>query len=279
MLAADRVEQHLHRRREKPSGEHPSVVGQQLLRRPGAANRRPQPLIHQPGPLPRHQLRRHARPGMIIQPGQRLRLAAVGDQEPAHGVPSATARSAGPAPTASTPACGGAARPARPTRPAADTDTPTTRSPPGRRRPSSVAIRSRPPRPMLPPGLQHRRLHHRRHLMRTPSRSMRPIDQPLQAAGLILAKPGMQSLPTHPDRGRRLLDRPAVLDHRQHSQIALLRHAQLPHTGVSRISRSRCQPSTETLSPINRSRIVKPSVEGIQSERWAPWDSNPQPAD
>jgi hypothetical protein len=84
-------------------------------------------------------------------------------------------------------------------------------------------------------------------------------------AGVILASHGMNASAT-PSGGvtpapivaksSNLSHRPAVLDHREHSLITLLRHTQLPHTGVSRITRSRCQPSAETLSPINRSRNV-----------------------
>ena len=40
---------------------------------------------------------------------------------------------------------------------------------------------------------------------------MRPVDQPLQAARLVLSQPGMQRLPRHPDRRLGLDDRPTAL--------------------------------------------------------------------
>ena len=98
----------------------------------------------------------------------------------------------------------------------------------------------------------------RRHLMRARRRPVRPVGQPLQTLGLIPGQPRMQRLPGTPHCAATSLTVTAVTDHRQHRLIPLLGHAQLPHPeGVSRISRSRCQPSAENTSAITRSQNVK----------------------
>jgi hypothetical protein len=51
---------------------------------------------------------------------------------------------------------------------------------------------------MLPAQLEHHDLDLGRHLMRARRGPVRPIDQPLQAAGLIPAQPLMHRLPGTP---------------------------------------------------------------------------------
>src|SRR5215208_3905584 len=50
-----------------------------------------------------------------------------------------------------------------------------------------------------------------------------------------------------PHSGGHLLNGSSITNHRQHCAIPLLGHTHLPHTGVSRINRSSCQPSAETM--------------------------------
>ena len=182
------------------------------------------------GGLPQHQHRAHAEPGMVIDPGQRLR-------------PTCRRRAANP-PTTSIchisigtprshrfhfrsrrPADLGSISPSR-----ASADRPPTQTAPGPPRPGQ--LEHQPPRPpprMRPPHLGQRHLHRRRHLMRTRPRPVRPVSQALQPFALIPGQPHMQRLPRHPEPRRRDLHRVALGDHRQHRQIPLLGHAQFPH--------------------------------------------------
>src|SRR5215212_334372 len=118
---------------------------------------------------------------MIINPRQRLRMAAVGEQEAAYGVH--LPQLLRPAPLPPLPLPFAAPPPVRLDQP----------------RPPQTAIHRRlghpeawtgladldrhpprTPRRMPPPGLQYCRLHHRRHLMRTLPRPVRPIRQTLK---------------------------------------------------------------------------------------------------
>jgi hypothetical protein len=49
--------------------------------------------------------------------------------------------------------------------------------------------------------------------------------------------------------------------------------------GVSRISRSNCQPSAGTLSGISRQPNVRNQPKQYTSSQWGGWGSNPRPAD
>jgi hypothetical protein len=73
LLAADRIEEHLHRRMVETAGEHFAVVGQDLHRNPISADRGPQPVTDRPGPLTGHHPRRHAIPRVVIDTGQHFR--------------------------------------------------------------------------------------------------------------------------------------------------------------------------------------------------------------
>jgi len=122
-----------------------------------------------------------------------------------------------------------------------------------------------PPQPSsaraCPPAMRCKWPFRKPTVCRMPRRPVRPIHQPLQPSRLIPGQPGMQTLPRHSNRRRCLGDRPTVLDHREHCLIALLRHTQLPHTGVSRINRNRCQPSSGTPTNINRNPKVNDQAE------------------
>ncbi len=98
--------------------------------------------------------------------------------------------------------------------------------------------------------------------MRTRTRPMRPVSKTVHTCPRIPGQPGMQRLPGHPPLLSHRPDRLTLTDHRPKGLIPLLSHRQLPHgTGVSPITRSRCNPSAETLSGINRSPDVKHQAE------------------
>jgi hypothetical protein len=80
------VEQHLHGRVVVPAGEHFPVVGQDLLRYAVGTHRLGEPVADPWCGLADHQIGRDAVPGVVVDPGQRLGAAAVGEQEPAHHV-------------------------------------------------------------------------------------------------------------------------------------------------------------------------------------------------
>jgi hypothetical protein len=216
----------------EPAGEHLAVVGQDLLRHPVPAQRRGQPVTHRPGAFGRHQRRAHAVPGVVIQAGQRLRRRPVGQPDPADDVhlPQLHRRTALPAlPRLSPPPAGTGLDQRGPGQRPVDPGLTGQR----RHAPAGQLHHDPPraPRPMHPAQLEHRRLDQRRHLMRARSRPARPIRQRLQPTGLIAAQPAMQRLPGHaPLLGHRGHLMP-LGDHRQHRQIALLGHAQLPHRG------------------------------------------------
>ena len=195
VLPADPVEEHLHRRVVEPAGEDLAVVGQDLLRAPhGCATPAASPSQTGLGALPGHQPRRHAEPGVVIDPGQRLRRASrrrAGTRRPR---PSATAPSARRAPTAASPPCAAGAGPARSPRPGPGSGRPPTPRAPAA--PRAGQLDRDPPRPpirMRPAHLQHPRLHLRRHLMRARRRPVRPVAKPLQALGLIPGQPAHAS--------------------------------------------------------------------------------------
>ena len=83
VLPADPVEEHLNRRVEEPAGEHLAVVGQDLFWHPVGLQRGDQPVTDRLRPLSRHQPRRHAEPGVVIDTGQRLGPRPVGQRETA----------------------------------------------------------------------------------------------------------------------------------------------------------------------------------------------------
>jgi len=86
VLPTDPVEEHLNRRMVEPPGEDPPVVGEDLLGDPVAPHRQGKGVTDRPGALPGHQQRRDAVPGVVIDPGQRLGVRAVGQQEPTDDV-------------------------------------------------------------------------------------------------------------------------------------------------------------------------------------------------
>ena len=254
VLPADPVEEHLDRRPVEPAGEHLPVVGQDLPGHPVGPQRQRQALAHPAARSPGASGARDAEPGVVIDPGQRLR-AGPSPARTRRPRPSATAPSAPRAPTAST--SGPAAADPRDR---SGSTAPTPGRPPTPTAPArhpAWPAHDQPPRPQR--GMRRRSTRSqprpRPDLMRTRPRPMRPVPR--------LSNPPASYRPArnapsaaNPEPGRHARDRLAVADHRQHGLIPLLSHAQLPHQGVSRISRSRCQASAEDLSPINRSPNV-----------------------
>ncbi len=128
--------------------------------------------------------------------------------------------------------------------------------------------------------LQHCRLdRRRRHLMRARRRTMGPVGQPLQALSLIASEPAVHRLPGDAPLLSHRRHRMALGDHRQHRETALLRHAQLPHPGS-------VKDQPKQLSTTDRNTVAhhptlqrQASGETTHPTRWAPWGSNPQPAD
>ncbi len=232
VLPADPVEEHLHRRGEEPVGEHLAVVGQDLLRHT-VDSIAPASAAHTDRVRsPAHQPRADTVPGMIIDPGHALasELPSASRNPPTTSICHSSIgrprsqRFHPPSPTSpllgltqsrpdQTPVHRGLAR--SPTRPARDLERDPPRTPPR----------------MHPPQLQHRRLHHGRHLMRTRHRPMRAIHQTLEARGLIPGLPRADRLPRHPDLSGDVRHRRTRPDHREHRVISLLGHAQLPHPG------------------------------------------------
>jgi len=85
VVAADAVEQHLPALAE-PVGELLAVVRQHLLRHPEGLQRRREGQAHRPPGRTSHHLRYHAVAGMVVDPGDDLRLGAVGQEDPADDV-------------------------------------------------------------------------------------------------------------------------------------------------------------------------------------------------
>src|SRR5262245_7898876 len=134
VLPAHPIEQHLYRRLVEATREHLAVIGQDLLRDPEAAHRQRQPGAHLTRRLTRHQKRRHAAPGMIIDPGQRIHPGAVGEHEPADHRTSATTPLPLRVPNVATYGPADASPPGRSGSTAANSDTPPTPTAPVRRR-------------------------------------------------------------------------------------------------------------------------------------------------
>src|SRR5256885_16402950 len=86
VLPADAVEQYVHRRLRIFPGEHLAIVGEDLLGHAMRSHGGHEPMADELGSLPRHQPRRHADPGVVVDAGQRLGRGAVGEQEAAHQV-------------------------------------------------------------------------------------------------------------------------------------------------------------------------------------------------
>jgi hypothetical protein len=72
VVRADSVEQHRTRAEPEPDGEHLPVIGEDLFRTAIPPQRLAQRLTHRPGRRPRHRLRRHHIPGMVVQAGDHL---------------------------------------------------------------------------------------------------------------------------------------------------------------------------------------------------------------
>jgi len=194
---------------------------------------------------------------MVIDPGQRLRLAAIGEEEPADNIHLPQLHRLAPFPPPP--------RLLTPTAPARLDHSGPGQAPVDRRlrhrHPPACQLDADPPRPparVRAAHLQHPRRELRRHLMRTPDRPVRPVRQTLQTLSLIPSQPRMQRLPAHPPLPSHLSDRPTLADHRENRLIPLLGHAHLPHAkGVSTISRSSCQGSAEDVSTISRCPNVR----------------------
>src|SRR5438270_5323908 len=84
VLPANAVEQYVHRRLRIFLGQHLAIVGKDLLGYAMRSHRGHEAIADQLGSLPRHQPRRHAKPGVVVDAGaqqtpvhRRLRRAAV----------------------------------------------------------------------------------------------------------------------------------------------------------------------------------------------------------
>jgi len=127
-----------------------------------------------------------------------------------------------------------------------------------------MADRARPPTRMLDPQLHDARLDLRAHLMRTRTRHRRPVHQPGQPPCRVALQPAMHALARHPEAGRHLSDRHALVEHLEHSLIALLHKSELhqhdAHLSVENLDREaqpvsqpRVTRQPEPLSPDSRS--------------------------
>ena len=86
LLAADTVEQHLGRVRTEPTGEHLAVVSEDLVGDPVALQGGPEHPADRSGVGPLHQPGGHTEPGMVVDAGHGLELAAIGQPDPTHDV-------------------------------------------------------------------------------------------------------------------------------------------------------------------------------------------------
>ena len=203
---------------------------------PCAAQRRGEHRTHRPWVRSRGISRaRHAEPGVVIDPGQRLRRRSRRPARSRPPRPSATAPSAAPRshrlqvlpPPAAPPP--GSISPGR-------TNARYDRRLDRHRRhtlagPARSAIRRGPHARMQPRAAPAAAAStSRRHLMRTRPRPMRPVRQPLQPAGLIPATATHAPSAGSPRTAAATsVTVTPIRDHRQHRLIPLLGHAQLPH--------------------------------------------------
>jgi hypothetical protein len=180
------------------------------------------------GRCPHHDPRAHHEPGVVIDAGHELHLPTVGQERPAHHVhlPQLHRPAAFPAPVV---------LPLPSALPALDPVMAQQRSidrRAARQRLDAVPLElphdpRRPPRRMLPAHRHDRRLHQRRHLMRTRLRLRRPVRQPRQTAVVgIPPQPFMHRLPSDPIPPRDLGDRRAF-QYLEHRPIPLLHDTQL----------------------------------------------------
>jgi hypothetical protein len=86
VFTADRLKKHLGRRVVEPTREDLAVVGQNLLGRPICGQGATQPIANRPSALTGHQPRTDTHPRVIVDAGQRLSAAAIGQREPAHNI-------------------------------------------------------------------------------------------------------------------------------------------------------------------------------------------------
>ena len=86
VLPQDPVEEHLHRRLVEPAGEHLPVIREDLLRHPVGPQCQRQARTDPLGGLPHDHERADTEPGVVIDPGQRLNPAPVGQYEPTHHI-------------------------------------------------------------------------------------------------------------------------------------------------------------------------------------------------
>jgi hypothetical protein len=277
VLAADAVEQDLGRVRAEPAGEHLAVVGQHLVWEPVALQGGDKDLADAAGIGPLDQPSHDAEPGMVIDAGQKLELAAIGQPDPAHHIQLPQLHRPVPLPTAVI----GLAAPAgdRLDQPLADQG-PVDRRPRRQRlQPISAELVAQPPRPpvgMAPAQLTDPHLHRGGDLLGTAARTMGPVGQPLQATGRIPIQPGIHALAGDAPPLGHLGHRPPVTQHFHDGVIALLDHPVLPEhpphpPRPGRPGRQRpgkagrsvkdhpkpCQASAEPPSSLNRRHNVK----------------------
>jgi hypothetical protein len=86
LFAADTVEQHLGRVGAESAGEHLAVVGEDFLGGAVAGQGLGEDPTHAVGVGPLDEPRGHTEPGVVVDAGHGLELAAIGQPDPAHDV-------------------------------------------------------------------------------------------------------------------------------------------------------------------------------------------------
>jgi hypothetical protein len=228
VLRADPIKAHRSRAQPEPGCEHLAVVSQDLLRHPVLAQRRGQRVTHRPGRGPADDLGADHEPGVVIDPGDHLHLAAIAEVDTAHHVHLPQLHRPAPLPPPEVrpppPALGRLQQPVTdqgpiPTRPARHRH----ETLPGQ----LIADSVRPPVPVLPPQPDHPHLGRRRHLMRTRPRPTTAVDQIRQPTiSRIPAQPPVHRLPAHPIPARHHRHRRSI-QHLEDRPIPLFGHAQL----------------------------------------------------
>ena len=229
VLPADPLEQHLHRIRPgEPAGELLAVVGEHLLRDPEPTQGLHEGQTHRPSGGPTHHIGDHAVPGVIIDPGDHLRLAPAGQADPTDDVQLPQLHRPFPLPAAvvlPTPTTRHRADQAMPDQHPVDRGQRRHRT--GTLAPAQLELQPTFPPPRMPPAqLTDRRLDLRAGLLRMPVRAVRAIRQPVQALLPIPADPPMHRLPRDTEPLGHLGHRHTGLD-LQHGPVPLLRHGQL----------------------------------------------------
>jgi hypothetical protein len=188
VVAADTVEQHLAGMGAGPAGEDLAVVGQQLLRAAVAVQGGGKDTAHAAGVGPLDQAGGHTEPGVIVDPGHGLELAAVGQPDPTHDVQLPQLHRPGPLPA---PVVGLASPSSLGLDEAVADQGPVDAGQPGRWIDADpdqlVGEAALAPVGMAPAQLAQAGLDRGRHLVRTGIGAMRAVGQPLQPVRCVAA--------------------------------------------------------------------------------------------